>query len=234
MSSAETAENGLHPGVVGSLVSITVLSGNVSLTVTAKPGGEPPTAVLVIDVQRDFCSGGALAVPAGDAVVPVLNDVMRSAEDRRMPVYASRDWHPAASRHFVTGGGVWPVHCVAGSDGARFHPDLRLPAGAAVVDKGVEAHEDGFSAFDGRLDDGRTLAEGLRASGVSRLLVGGLATDYCVRHTVLDALRQGWSVTLLTDAVSAVDLEPDDGARALEEMRAAGAELIASADLDWS
>ena len=190
--------------------------------------------MLVIDVQRDFCAGGALAVPGGDSVVPVLNHVIGGAAERRMPVYASRDWHPAASRHFATGGGVWPVHCVAGSDGARFHPDLRLPAGAAVVSKGVEPDEDGFSAFDGRLEDGATLEESLRASGVARLLVGGLATDYCVRHTVLDALKKGWLVTLLTDAVSAVDLKPDGGARALDEMRAAGADLRASADLDWS
>ncbi len=201
---------------------------------STRPAGGPTTAVLVIDVQRDFCAGGALAVPGGDSVVPVLNDVIGGAAERRMPVYASRDWHPAASRHFAAGGGVWPVHCVAGSDGARFHPDLRLPAGAAVVSKGVEPDEDGFSAFDGRLEDGATLEESLRASGVARLLVGGLATDYCVRHTVLDALKKGWLVTLLTDAVSAVDLKPDGGARALDEMRAAGADLRASADLDWS
>ena len=201
---------------------------------TSKPPAAPATAVLVIDVQRDFCSGGALAVPAGDAVVPVLNAVLRAAAGRGMPVYASRDWHPASTRHFVTGGGVWPVHCVAGSDGARFHPDLRLPAGAAVVSKGVDADEDGFSAFDGRLEDGTTLEDSLRTAAVARLVVGGLATDYCVRATVLDALKKGWPVTLLTDAIAAVDLEPDDGARALEEMRAAGAELRASADLERS
>ena len=198
------------------------------------PRAEPATAVIVIDVQRDFCSGGALAVPAGDSVVPVLNRVIRGAGSRRMPTYASRDWHPAASRHFVTGGGIWPVHCVAGSNGARFHPDLELPAGAGIVSKGVEPDADGFSAFEGRLDDGTTLEESLRASGITRLLAGGLATDYCVRHTVLDALRKGWPVTLLTDAIAAVDLEPDDGPRALREMQDAGALLRASADLQWS
>ena len=201
---------------------------------TSKPPAEPATAVLVVDVQRDFCAGGALAVPAGDSVVPVLNRVLSDAGDRRVPVYASRDWHPAASRHFVTGGGVWPVHCVADSEGAGFHPDLRLPIDVAVVSKGVDADEDGFSAFDGRLEDGTTLEQSLRSSRVARLLVGGLATDYCVRHTVLDALRKGWAVTLLTDAISAVNLQPDDGARALEEMRAAGAALRTSADLEWS
>ena len=197
------------------------------------PGAGPATAVLVIDLQRDFCPGGALAVPDGDSVVPVLNRVLREAADRRAPVFASRDWHPASSRHFVTGGGIWPVHCVAGSRGAGFHPDLRLPPGAAVVSKGVGPDEDGFSAFDGRLDDGTTLEESLRAAGVTRLLAGGLATDYCVRATVLDALRKGWPVTVLTDAIAAVDLEPDDGSRALQEMQAAGATLRASAGLDW-
>ena len=190
--------------------------------------------MLVIDVQRDFCSAGALAVPAGDSVVPVLNRVIRDAGHRGMPVYASRDWHPATSRHFVTGGGIWPVHCVAGSDGARFHPDLRLPADAGIVSKGAGPDEDGFSAFEGRLQDGATLEDHLRASGITRLLAGGLATDYCVRHTVLDALRRGWQVTLLTDAIAAVDLEPDDGPRALREMQAAGAVLRASADLQWA
>ena len=201
---------------------------------TPAPRAEPVTAVVVVDVQRDFCAGGALAVPGGDAVVPVLNRVLDEAGRRRVPVYASRDWHPEASAHFVTGGGVWPVHCVAGGDGAAFHPGLRLPSDAAVVSKGVEPDQDGFSAFDGRLDDGATLEDSLRAAGVARLVAGGLATDYCVRHTVLDALRKGWQVTLLTDAVAAVDLRPDDGSRALEEMQAAGAVLRASADLQWS
>ena len=201
---------------------------------THAPLAEPTVALLVIDVQRDFCSGGALAVPDGDSVVPVLNRVIREAAERRAPVYASRDWHPASSRHFVTGGGLWPVHCVAGRDGAAFHPGLRLPPGAAVVSKGVRPDEDGFSAFDGRLDDGATLEESLRAAGVTRLIAGGLATDYCVRHTVLDGLRNGWPVTVLTDALAAVDLEPGDGPRALDEMQAAGAVLRTSADLDWS
>ena len=189
------------------------------------------TAILVVDVQRDFCPGGALAVPDGDRVVPVLNQLLHASHARRLTVYASRDWHPPDSSHFIPGGGAWPVHCVAGSPGARFHPDLRLPDGTLIVSKGIDADGDGYSAFEGCLDNGTTLADDLRRRGITHLVTGGLATDYCVRHSVLDAIRQGWRVTLLTDAVAPVQLTPDDGERALAEMRAAGAELRRSTEL---
>ena len=192
------------------------------------------TAVLVVDVQRDFCPSGSLAVPNGDRVVRVLNPILREAHARRLTVYATRDWHPHDSSHFLAGGGSWPVHCVAGSPGARFHPDLRLPEGTQVVNKGMMANSDGYSAFEGCLDDGTALAHDLRHRGITRLVTGGLATDYCVRHSVLDAILGGWRVTLVTDAIAAVELTPGDGERALAEMRAAGAELRRSAELDWS
>ena len=182
-------------------------------------------AVLAVDVQRDFCAGGALAVPDGDQVVPALNRLLEQARRSGRRVYATRDWHPPDSRHFLTGGGRWPVHCVAGTDGARFHRDLHLPEDVVVVSKGTHPNADGYSAFDGRLADGTPLNQDLDRHGITRLVVGGLATDYCVQASVLDALRQGAHVTLLTDAIAAVDLEPGDGARAVEAMRAAGAEL---------
>ena len=191
------------------------------------------TAVLLIDVQRDFCPGGALAVPDGDRVVPVLNRVGHLAHALGLALYAPRDWHPPDSSHFVAGGGPWPVHCVAGSHGARFHADLRLPEGTLIVSKGLEARSDGYSAFVGCLDDGTPLALDLRRRGVTHLVIGGLATDYCVRHTVLDAIQQGWRVTLLTDAIAAVERTPGDGERALTEMRDAGAELRRSAELEF-
>ncbi len=191
------------------------------------------TAVLVVDVQRDFCPGGALAVPHGDRVVKVLNPIVRAAHAQRLTVYATRDWHPHDSSHFLAGGGPWPVHCVAGSPGARFHPDLRLPAGTQVVNKGMAANSDGYSAFEGCLDDGTPLADDLRRHGITHLITGGLATDYCIRHSVLDAIRGGWRVTLVTDAIEAVELTPGDGERALAEMRDAGAELKTSAELDF-
>ena len=192
------------------------------------------TAVLVVDVQRDFWPDGALAVPNGDRVVPVLNQILRAAHARRLTVYATRAWPPSDSSHFLGGGGAWPVHCVAGSPGARFHPDLRLPGGTLIVSKGIDADSDGYSAFEGCLDDGTMLADDLRRRGVTHLVIGGLATDYCVRHSVLDAIRGGWRVTLVTDAIAAVELTPNDGEQALAEMRAAGAELKTSAELAWS
>ena len=190
------------------------------------------TAVLVVDVQRDFCPGGALAVPDGDRVVGVLNHILRAAHARRLTVYATRDWHPTGSTHFLASGGAWPVHCVAHTPGARFHSDLRLPDGTLIVSKGMDANSDGYSAFAGCLDDGTALAHDLRRRGITHLIAGGLATDYCVRHSVLDALRKGWRVTLVTDAIAAVELTPGDGERALADMRAAGAELRRSAELE--
>ena len=198
------------------------------------PDDRAVTALLVVDVQQDFCPGGALAIPAGDRIVPVLNQILRAADTRRLAVYATRDWHDHASSHFLGGGGPWPVHCVADSPGARFHADLDLPDGVLIVNKGTTADSDGYSAFEGCLVDGTALADDLRRGGITHLVVGGLATDYCIRHSVLDAIREGWHVTLVTDAIAAVDLTPGDGERALEEMRGAGAELRQSSELDLS
>jgi nicotinamidase/pyrazinamidase len=192
---------------------------------------ERSPALLIVDVQNDFCAGGALAVGGGDEVVPVLNRLADRAAAMGWPVYASRDWHPADSRHFTAHGGPWPVHCVAGSDGARLHPDLRLPANAMIVTKGTSRDDDGYSAFEGTVPGRGPLADDLRARGVTHLVVGGLATDYCVRATVLDALAHGLSVQVVEDAVRAVDVAPGDGQRALDEMRAAGAEVARSSSI---
>ena len=142
----------------------------------------PDDALLIVDVQNDFCAGGALAVPDGDAVAPVLNDWIAAAQAAGAPVFASRDWHPADHISFQAQGGPWPPHCVQGTSGAAFHPGLRLPADVGVVSKGTEPDVEGYSAFE-RTD----FAERLRAAGVRRLWVGGLARDYCVRASVLDA-----------------------------------------------
>lgn len=184
------------------------------------------TALVIVDVQNDFCPGGALAVPGGDEVVPVLTDLACRLSTAGVPVFATRDWHPPGSRHFVEGGGPWPVHCVAGSPGALFHPDLVLPAETILVSKGVAPDEDGYSPFEGRTEAGETLADALRARGVTRLVVGGLATDYCVKATVLDARRLGFDVDLVCDAVRAVEVHGGDGRRALDAMQAAGARLV--------
>lgn len=189
------------------------------------------TALLIVDVQNDFCAGGALAVPDGEAVVTPLNAVAAAAAQRGLRVYASRDWHPADTTHFKERGGVWPVHCVAGSVGAKFHPRLVLPPSTVIIDKGDTNGVDGYSAFEGHAVDGRTLVEDLAAHDITHLLVGGLATDYCVKASALDARRAGLGVTLLEDAVRGVNVQPGDAARALDAMRAAGIAVMASTDV---
>ena len=185
-------------------------------------------ALLVVDVQRDFCPGGALAVAHGDRVVPVLNRCLADAMRQRLRVYASRDWHPAVSDHFAAYGGPWPPHCVQHTDGALFHPDLELPASTIVITKGDDPREHGYSAFDGHTADGRSLLEDLRAHQIDQVYIGGLATDYCVRTSVLDARRAGLWAAVLTDAITGIDVRPGDCDRALEEMSAAGAHVTTS------
>lgn len=187
-------------------------------------------ALLVIDVQKDFCPGGALEVPQGDRVIPVLNRAIARFEDAGRPVYATRDWHPPDTTHFREFGGPWPPHCVAESEGARFHPDLRVTGGTIVVSKGQSREDEGYSMLDGTTEDGRELVDDLRRRGVSTLYVGGLATDYCVRASVLDALGEGFTVKVLTDAIAGIGAE--DSARALDEMQKAGAALTSSTRLD--
>ena len=178
-------------------------------------------AVLAVDVQRDFLPDGALAVPGGDAVVPALNRVFALARGKSIPVFASRDWHPARHCSFAERGGPWPAHCIAGTEGAGFAPGLELPREAVVIDKATTESADAYSAFGGT-----PLAVRLRERGIRRLIVGGLATDYCVLNTVRDALGEGFDVLLLEDAVRAVNVRPGDGERALTEMRSAGAEPV--------
>jgi nicotinamidase/pyrazinamidase len=186
---------------------------------------QPHDALIVVDVQRDFLPGGALGVPQGDQVVPVLNRYIALVNRKHLPVFASRDWHPADHCSFTARGGPWPPHCVAGTQGAQIAPGLDLPADAVVVDKATSAEADAYSAFSGTI-----LAHELRARGVKRVLVGGLATDYCVLNTVRDALKEGFEVVLLTDAISAVDVNAGDGARAEVEMRERGAQPAVYAD----
>jgi nicotinamidase/pyrazinamidase len=187
-------------------------------------------ALIVVDVQNDFCPGGSLAVPGGDEVVAVLNRYIARFAAAGLPIIATRDWHPPKTTHFKSYGGVWPPHCVQETGGAAFHPNLKLPASAIVVSKGTAADEDSYSGFQGKDDTGKPLAELLHGRGVKRIFVGGLATDYCVKHTVIDGLKRGFAVSLLGDAIRGVDLNPDDSAKALGEMRAAGATTLPSLD----
>lgn len=183
------------------------------------------TALLVVDVQNDFCPGGALAVAGGDRVVAPLNRAAAAFAATGLPIFASRDWHPPHTGHFQAYGGPWPVHCVQDSAGAAYHPDLRLPEVTIHLFKGIDEHLDGYSAFDGSDAAGTSLVTLLADRGVNHLCIGGLATDYCVRSSVLDARSRGLAVTVLVDAIAGVDLKPGDSERALQEMRAAGVEL---------
>jgi len=182
-------------------------------------------ALLIVDVQNDFCPGGALQITDGDRVVEPINRAAQLFFAAGLPVLASRDWHPPDTRHFRNFGGVWPVHCVQGTQGAAFHPALHLPEGTVVISKGINPKLDGYSAFEGVTADGRTLEELLRELQVRKLYISGLATDYCVLCTTREALRNGFEVTVLTDAVAGVDLVPGESAGAIEEMKRAGAHL---------
>jgi nicotinamidase/pyrazinamidase len=185
-------------------------------------------ALVIIDVQNDFCPGGALAVGQGDQVVLALNRYIEKFKRHNLPIIATRDWHPEKTRHFKAYGGLWPPHCIQGTKGAEFHPALALPSNAVIVSSGMGPDEQGYSGFEGRDDQGATLADVLRANAVERIFVGGLATDYCVKHTVLDGLKQGFKVTVLQDAIRGVNLNPDDSEQAIAEMRRAGADVVES------
>ena len=186
------------------------------------------TALLVVDVQNDFADpAGSLYVRGGEQVVPLIDAESARARDAGAPVFYSQDWHPEITPHFQKDGGVWPVHCVRDSWGAELHPDLSVDG--PVVRKGSNG-EDGYSAFSMRDPvTGETrpteLASLLAESAVTRVVICGLATDYCVKETALDAARLGFDTTVLVDAVRAVELQPGDGERALRQMADAGVAL---------
>jgi nicotinamidase/pyrazinamidase len=198
--------------------------------VDARPRFDPSTALLVIDLQNDFADPtGSLSVPGADRVIAAVNDAVAEAVAADAAVALTQDWHPESTPHFAKDGGIWPVHCVAGTWGAELHPAFNVPAGAHRVRTG-EHGEDGYSGFTERdLLTGREmpteLEAVLRGIGIERVVVVGLATDYCVRASALDAVRLGFGVEVLSDAVAAVNLEPDDGARALAEMAEAGVRI---------
>ncbi len=178
----------------------------------------PGDALVVVDVQNDFLPGGALAVPKGNAVVPALNRYLARWREKGLPVFATRDWHPAEHCSFLARGGPWPAHCEAGTRGAEFASGLDLPDDAVVISKGDSPDRDAYSGFEGT-----DLHQRLQRAGIRRVFVGGLATDYCVLATVKDAVRLGYTVFVLADAIQTVDVHPGDGLRAEAEMAKAGA-----------
>ena len=183
--------------------------------------------ILLVDPQYDFFPGGSLAVSEGDAIIEPVNALLHRYP--QAPVFASRDWHPSSTKHFRERGGIWPPHCVQGTRGASFHSGLDLQR-ARVFSKGTNPEDDaGYSAFEATRDEsGRavTLADDLKAAHVDTLIVAGLATDYCVKASVLDALKNGFTTLLYKPGVRAVNLKPDDGDKAVAEMKKAGALVV--------
>jgi nicotinamidase/pyrazinamidase len=177
-------------------------------------------ALIIVDVQNDFCPGGALAVPEGDRVIPAINSWIAEARRQHVPIFASRDWHPPNHISFKAQSGIWPTHCVQGSGGAEFHASLKLTPETVVISKGTRPEEDSYSAFGGT-----DLANRLRALGVRRVWIGGLALDYCVKETALDARRNGFETRLIRDATRAVNVHAGDAATALADLRDAGVEI---------
>jgi nicotinamidase/pyrazinamidase len=193
---------------------------NLPIRADERASSTPRHALVIVDVQRDFLPGGRLAVKGADRIVESVNRYARLAARGGIPIFLTRDWHPSRHSSFAERGGPWPEHCVAGTSGAEFADELEIPPGSVVVSKGAHPDRDAYSGFEGT-----ELHERLRERGIERLFVAGVATDYCVLHTVRDAISKGYRVTVLSDAVSAVDARPGDGARALDEMRGRGAEV---------
>ena len=187
---------------------------------------KPGDALVIVDVQHDFLPGGALPVRNGDVVIAPLSRCAVAFERDGLPIFATRDWHPPDHCSFRAWGGLWPAHCVAGTGGAEFPAALGLPHDARVISKATRRDSEAYSGFQGT-----DLAEQIQALKCMRVFIGGLATDYCVRATALDALRLGIEVFVLRDAVRAVNIRPGDGKRALREMIVAGIELCSAKEL---
>lgn len=183
-------------------------------------------ALLIVDVQNDFCPGGSLPVAEADKIIPAINKYINEFLKWKFPVFASRDWHPKKTKHFKDFGGEWPRHCLANSKGAMFHPKLRLPKHTLILSKGVEADKDSYSAFDAADSNGTDFLNLLKILGIKELYCCGLATDYCVKSSVLDALKSGIKVNLLIDAIKGVDVNKGDSHQAIREMTSHGARKV--------
>lgn len=184
------------------------------------------SVLIIVDVQNDFIPGGALPVPEGDKVIEPLNKYIELFNKLGRLIVATRDWHPPNHKSFKEYGGIWPPHCIQNSRGAEFHPDLHLPRDTIVISKAFEPDKEAYSGFEGT-----NLDEKLKEKGIKRVFVGGLATDYCVKNTVLDALKLGYETILLLDAIKGVDLNEGDSERAINEMISRGAIGITLEDI---
>lgn len=179
-----------------------------------------------MDIQNDFCPGGALAVSAGDKIIFRINKYIKIFSQNKLPIFASRDWHPEKTKHFKKFGGAWPIHCVQGTEGAKFHPKLDLPKKAILLYKGMDPEKDSYSAFQAEDKEGNSFLKLLKTLRIKEIYIGGLATDYCVKFSALDGLKNGFKVKLLTDAIKGVSLKPTDSQQAIKEMLKQGVKKI--------
>lgn len=183
-------------------------------------------ALIIVDMQNDFCPGGALPVPDGDKIIPIINKYIEFFKKKNFLIVATRDWHPPDHISFKNYGGIWPPHCIRGTKGAEFHPELKLPSNTIIISKATEKDKEAYSGFEGT-----ELDKILKNKGIKEVYICGLATDYCVKHTALDAIKLGYKTYILTDAVKGVNVNPGDSEKALKELKEKGAFLITFKDL---
>jgi nicotinamidase/pyrazinamidase len=181
-------------------------------------------ALIVVDVQNDFCPGGKLGVKDGDRVVKPLNQYIRIFRRHKLPVFATRDWHPKKTKHFKIFGGLWPVHCVQNTRGASFRKDLKIPSDTHILSKGMDPRKEGYSVFSAEDAQGRGLLRILRRLKIKEIYIGGLTTEYCIRYTVLDALKYRFKTVFLVDAI--IPVNPREGKKVVKELKKAGARAL--------
>lgn len=182
-------------------------------------------SLLIVDVQRDFCPRGALGVSGGDKIVPRINKYIKLFTKAKLPIFATRDWHPKKTKHFKKFGGIWPLHCIQGTKGAQFHPKLKLPKGVILLYKGMDPEENSYSSFYAQDAQGTAFMSLLKILRIEEIYICGLATDYCVKYTGMDALKHGFRVKILSDAIKGVNLKPDDSQLALGFLTKLGLKL---------
>ncbi|MBU3958956.1 MAG: bifunctional nicotinamidase/pyrazinamidase [Candidatus Omnitrophica bacterium] len=183
-------------------------------------------ALLIVDVQNDFCPAGALGVPEGDKIIPRINQYIKIFSKNKLPIFVTRDWHPKKTAHFKRFGGIWPPHCIQNTKGAYFHPKLKLPRKTIILSKGMDPKKDSYSACQAEDVNSMSLLDLLKIFGIKDIYIGGLATDYCVKYSAVDILKNGFKVKVLMDAIKGVNLKPEDSEDAIRGMVRMGAKKI--------
>ena len=183
-------------------------------------------ALLIVDMQNDFCPGGALGIRDGNKIIPAINKYIKIFSEKKLPIFSSRDWHPKKTTHFKEFGGIWPRHCIQNSKGAEFHPKLELPKEAILLYKGMDPEKESYSVFQAQDQNGMSFLNLLKILGVEEIYIGGLAADYCVKFSAIDALKERFKVKLLVDAIKGVNLKPEDSESAIREMVGSGVKKI--------